>query len=235
MLFSIGLNNEGNRLEWIESTLKKIPSGARILDAGAGELAQKKYCRHLNYVSQDFAAYSGSGDGTGLQTGTWDQSRLDIISDITAIPEPDKSFDAILCVEVFEHLPNPALALKEFARLLKPGGSLILTAPFTSLTHFAPFHYYSGFNRYFFEWFLHRENFEIIEMLPNGNYFEYMAQEIWRIPDVALKYSNTKKNIVQKFILALTVFLLNRYQKKDKGSHELMCFGYHILAKKMEK
>jgi 2-polyprenyl-3-methyl-5-hydroxy-6-metoxy-1,4-benzoquinol methylase len=43
-----------------------------------------------------------------------------------------------MCVEVFEHLPEPIKAVEEFARLFKPGGYLILTAPFCSLTHFAP-------------------------------------------------------------------------------------------------
>ena len=37
----------------------------------------------LDYVSQDFAQYDGEGDTIGLQTGTWDQAQLDIISDIT--------------------------------------------------------------------------------------------------------------------------------------------------------
>ncbi|WP_121022373.1 class I SAM-dependent methyltransferase [Helicobacter vulpis] len=52
----------------------------------------------------------------------WGNTQLDIICDITAIPERDGSFDAIMCVEVFEHLPNPILALKEFSRLLRGGG-----------------------------------------------------------------------------------------------------------------
>jgi ubiquinone/menaquinone biosynthesis C-methylase UbiE len=232
MLLKIGQTNELFRIKWLEETLKKIPAGARILDAGAGELAQRKFCSHLNYVSQDFSLYSGVGDGKGLQTGTWDQSKLDIISDITAIPQPDGSFDAIMCIEVFEHIPNPIMAIKEFSRLLKPGGILIITAPNTSLTHFAPYHFYSGFNKYFYEMFLNQNNFEIIEIVANGNYYEYMAQEIWRIPDIAQKYSGSKKNIFQKLILFLVVFLLNRYNKQDKGSGELLCFGYNILARK---
>lgn len=39
---------------------------------------------------------------------------------------PDSSFDTILCVRVFHHLPNPEPAVKEFSRLLRPGGHLIL-------------------------------------------------------------------------------------------------------------
>ena len=136
--YDMGINQQ-NREIWLEEALKKIPTGSRILDAGAGELRYKEFCEHLNYVSQDFAQYNGEGDSKGLQTGTWDQTKLDIISDITEIPELDDSFDAIMCVEVFEHLPDPTLAIKEFARLLKSGGTLIITAPFCSLTHFAPY------------------------------------------------------------------------------------------------
>ena len=126
---SVGTNHVPARAAWIAQTLRNIPSGQRILDAGAGELQFKKHCNHLKYVAQDFAQYDGRGDGRGLTTGSWDQSRLDIVSDIASIPEPDESFDAIMCIEVFEHLPNPVLAIQEFARLLRPGGQLIITAP----------------------------------------------------------------------------------------------------------
>lgn len=74
-----------------------------------------------------------------------------LVSDITMIPAPDASFDAILCSEVLEHVPEPTHALDEFVRLLKPGGTLILTAPFASLVHMAPYHYCSGFSRYWYE------------------------------------------------------------------------------------
>lgn len=132
----VGKSNKSNRDEWLKETLNKIPQGSRILDAGAGELQYKPLCGHLDYVSQDFAQYDGIGDDKGFQMGSWDQSKLDIISDITEIPEDDGSFDAIMCVEVFEHLPEPLKAIGEFSRLLKSGGHLVITAPFCSLTHF---------------------------------------------------------------------------------------------------
>lgn len=66
---------------------------------------------------------------------------MNILSDITTILELDASFDAVKCIEVFEHIPEPVKAVKEFSRILKPGGILILTAPFCSLTHFAPYYF----------------------------------------------------------------------------------------------
>src|SRR5204863_1582506 len=134
------MNNDAARQAWLKKTLAALPAGGRILDAGAGELRNKPLCAHLFYVSQDFGRYEGTGDGKGLHAGQWDTSRIDVVSDITAIPQPDASFDAILCSEVLEHIPEPTKALDEFARLLKPGGKLVLTAPFASLVHLAAYH-----------------------------------------------------------------------------------------------
>ena len=164
--------------------------------------------------------------------GSWDQTKLDIISDIISIPEPDESFDAVMCTEVFEHLPKPINAIQEFARLLKKKGLLIVTAPFCSMTHFAPYHFYTGFNRYFYEMYLEENGFEILEIKSNGNYFEYMGQEIRRIPSIADRYSNNKPNRLEQLAIGLVLRMLERFSKKDKGSHELLCFGFHILAKK---
>ncbi|MDD2734698.1 MAG: methyltransferase domain-containing protein [Desulfuromonadaceae bacterium] len=232
MLTSVGINNEATREAWLEDALKSIPAGSRILDAGAGELQYKRFCAHLNYVSQDFAQYDGTGDASGLQMGSWDQRRLDIVCDITAIPAPDASFDAIMCIEVFEHLPEPLRALQEFSRLLRPGGHLILTAPFCSLTHFAPFHYYSGFNRYFYETHLSACGFEIVELRHNGNYIEYLAQEIRRVGLISKKYASSKLNLLEKIVVQLMLFVLARRTGRDTGSHELLCFGYHVSAVK---
>ena len=77
-MFEVGTTNESTRTKWIEDTLKKIPEGLTILDAGAGECPFKKSCSHLKYIAQDFAQYHGDGE-IGLQTGTWNNTKLDIV------------------------------------------------------------------------------------------------------------------------------------------------------------
>jgi len=234
-MIKVGTLNESTRINWVKKTLKKIPKGSKILDAGAGEQQFKQFCSHLIYASQDFAKYNGRGDDKGLQTKEWDTSNLNIISDITKIPVPSASYDAIMCTEVFEHIPDPLFVLKEFSRIIKKGGYLIITSPFCSLTHFSPYHFYSGFNRYFYKTHLHKFGFKIIEIKANGNFFEYLAQETRRIPEVKKMYvSSFKRNIFETISRKITLYFLNQWSKKDKGSDELLCFGYHVFAKKIK-
>lgn len=228
----VGTRNDSTRRNWVISKLQALSPGLRILDAGAGEQKYRQYCSHLNYVAQDFAQYNGAGDGKGLHHGKWDQSKLDIVSDITEIPEPDSSFDAIMCIEVLEHVPDPLAAIKELSRLLKPKGFVILTAPFCSLTHFAPYHFSTGFSRYFYQKHLPENNLEIIEMEENGNFFEYIAQELHRLPDCAEKYTDDALKPNELSALQTVLTALQRLSQKDTASKELLCFGFQILAKK---
>ena len=230
-MLTVGTLNEETRVKWIEATLKRIPAGLTLLDAGAGERQFKKFCGHLNYIAQDFGQYSGEGE-IGLQTGKWDNDGLDIVSDITNIPLPDHSVDAIMCTEVLEHVPDPVAVIKEFKRLVKPGGYLLITSPFTSLTHFAPYHFASGLSRFFYEKHLPENEFEIELLELNGNFFEFLGQENRRIKSIAKKYTRKGISIFHRIFIHLNLRLLQKLSKKDKGSSELLCFGIHVFARK---
>lgn len=223
--------NEEERDRWIKAALSRVPAGARILDAGAGQLRYKPFCDHLAYVSQDFCQYEGVGNQLGLQTEAWDTSRIDLVCDITRIPELDKSFDAILCSEVLEHVPSPEAVLLEFSRLLKPGGQLILTAPFASLVHFAPFYYATGFSRYWYEHHLPKMGFEVLSLTPNGDWFDWFKQEIVRLPRVARRY---RPRILPFAFIGMSIgVLLLALVRPSRGASELGCFGWHCLARKL--
>jgi ubiquinone/menaquinone biosynthesis C-methylase UbiE len=51
-----------------------------------------------------------------------------IAGDMTQLPFADNSFDCVTCGWVIEHLPDPRPGLREIARVLQPGGSLLLLA-----------------------------------------------------------------------------------------------------------
>lgn len=229
-----GTQNSINRNIWLQDVLSQIPGGTSILDAGAGDGNKKKFCEHLDYISQDIAEYDGTEQTGGLHVNKVDYSKLDIVSDIIDIPLEDQSLDTILCVEVIEHVEDPLLVFKEFSRLLKKGGKLILTAPFNSITHYAPYHYSTGFSKYYFEKNLPKYDFEIIEIHANGNYFEYFAQELRRLNEVARKYSNAK--FISPLFYISRYYILNylrRQSKKDQSSNELLCFGFNLVIKKL--
>lgn len=52
------------------------------------------------------------------------------LEDATALSFADASLDAVASLDVLEHIPDHRRALAEFARVLRPGGTLVLTAPF---------------------------------------------------------------------------------------------------------
>lgn len=227
--------NQIFRDQWVEAALKNVKSGSLLLDAGAGEGRYRKFCQHLTYVAQDFSSYDGKGDTSGLQTGSWSYVPDQIISDISSIPVATASFDAILCTEVLEHIPEPISALKEFSRILKPNGHLIMTAPVACLTHMAPYFFYSGFSRYWYEKFLQECGFEILELVPNGNYFSYVAQEVTRIGSISESYLLKKLSFYERVLVMCLRQLLFRLSKNDSGdrSSELVCFGFHVRARKL--
>lgn len=81
--------------------------------------------RHPECVGSEYA-----GPGRRAGSSSWQRFRRVRHEDVTALSFARASFDAVLSFEVLEHLPNHLPALAEFARVLRPGGLLLLTAPF---------------------------------------------------------------------------------------------------------
>jgi SAM-dependent methyltransferase len=230
--------NEETRQAWVEQRLSEVPAGWSLLDVGAGECQYKKFCGHLNYVSQDVAQYDGKGDGHGLQTGAWDFSRIDLVCDIYDIPE-DRLYDAILCTEVLEHIPDAPAALRKFQKLLRPGGRLILTAPFACLVHFAPHFHSSGYSEYFYRAHLEALGFDIAELSPNGSYLRQVHNEVARVGHVAPDFLGRPLTPVQVAKLNEAALVLRELIDAEEAatpagarvpSSELSCFGFHLIA-----
>lgn len=227
-----GTTNSSNRDRWVSQVLADIPRKSRLLDAGAGEQKYRVHCAHLHYVAQDNVAYDGKGDGQGGHVERWTYGLTDYVCDIVSIPAPSESFDVVLCTEVLEHLPDPLAAIKELARLLRPGGQLLLTAPFCSFTHFSPYFYSTGFSRSWYTQHLSDLGFCELELAPNGNYFEYLAQEVRRMPQMADYYSAFPSSWPVRMAMLLLLRFLQKCSSSDSGSSEYCCYGWHVKAVK---
>ena len=99
-------------------------NGKLLLDAGCGTgwFSQRAFERGAIVTSMDL------GDNLLNETAKKCNSKR-VIGSVLEIPFENNSFDIIISSEVIEHVPNPLVAIKEMYRVLKPGGTLILTTP----------------------------------------------------------------------------------------------------------
>lgn len=231
-ILTVGTTNSSNRDQWVQSVLAELVPNSRLLDAGSGEQKYRRFCSHLHYVSQDNAAYDGKGDGHGGHVESWTYGATDYVCDIVNIPAPSDSFDVVLCTEVLEHLPDPVAAIGELTRVLRPGGLLLLTAPFCSFTHFSPYFFSTGFSRNWYSRHLGDLGFSCVEMTPNGNYFEYLAQEIRRLPQMSSSYSLAKESWRVRLAMLAILRFLQICSSLDRGSFDYSCYGWHVKATK---
>lgn len=106
------------------------------------------------------------GVGSSPYAEAWDASitldidtslRPTVAADAHFCPFRDGAFDTIVASQVFEHLSRPWLAAGEVARVLRPGGTLLVAVPFLYWLHQHPADYYRytewGLRSIFNEWF----------------------------------------------------------------------------------
>ncbi len=105
------------------------PSGAGVLDFGAGPGALSERLKDLGYE-----VHSVDVDEAGFG-GTTAFEKLDF-NDAQAveafIKRNEESFDIVLGIEVIEHVENPWNYVRDIARMIRPGGCLVLSPNITS-------------------------------------------------------------------------------------------------------
>jgi SAM-dependent methyltransferase len=91
----------------------------------------------------------------------------DAVGSATSLPFADGSFDHVLSTQVLEHVDDPQRTLMECARVLRPGGTLILSAPQYWELHEQP-HDYFRFTEYGLRVLLDRAGFTVNTIRREG-------------------------------------------------------------------
>jgi SAM-dependent methyltransferase len=109
---------------WLDRLMPAASPGSRLLDVGCGT------GHHLaRYRRQGFevVGVDGSAEMLALARAANPGIALQRV-DLQNLPFADATFDVVLSIEVLRYLPEPALALREMARVLRPGGVVVATA-----------------------------------------------------------------------------------------------------------
>lgn len=151
----------------VEALAARLPDGARVLDAGAGEGQYSAHFRRQRYTGVDL----------GIGDAGWNYQGLDALADLCALPFASGTFDAALNIVTLEHLRQPGRALQEMARVLKPGGVLLLVAPLEWEVHQAPHDYYR-YTRHGLDYLLREAGLEVQEMTAAGGLFRLLSRRL---------------------------------------------------------
>jgi SAM-dependent methyltransferase len=193
------------RNEWISKTIDQICSGLpgyTFFDVGAGSSPYKSKVikTGMIYLSHDFNSYKPSSLYPGSHTQEWSYANHDYVCDILEIPDSVEA-NVVFCSEVFEHLPDPVAALKKIVELTAPGGFLVITTPFISLMHQAPYWFQSGFSPFWVEYWANKLNLEVISIDVQGDFVDLVIQEYARMMQTSRFH-----RLIYRFQLALGVF-----------------------------
>lgn len=135
-------------LDWkhVRASVEALAPKARgrLLDVGVAERPHADLFEPYveRYVGLDYPPSL-----INLQPELWNilhraKQVVDVFGDGNRLPFRDAAFDTVLCTEVLEHLPSPERCIAEIARVLAPGGRLLLTVPFCQPLHQLPSDYY---------------------------------------------------------------------------------------------
>ena len=115
------------RLDWIESQLPL--AGTRVLDVGCGGgiLADSMARKGAEVLGIDLASKAlRVAQLHALEAQTPRVEYREVSVEALALEEP-ASFDAVTCMEMLEHVPDPASVLRACAALVKPGGWVFIS------------------------------------------------------------------------------------------------------------
>ncbi len=102
-----------------------LKPGAGILEVscGKGFILGRLHAEGYRTTGTNYSRYQEQPEGVDIRVG------VDILS---GLPFPDAAFDGVILCDVIEHLPDHVRALRELARVIRPGGYSFILSPNTN-------------------------------------------------------------------------------------------------------
>jgi len=117
----------GQALQWIDCL--HLAEGANVLDIGCGAGRTSALLMERGYRLHAADAAPAMVERARANLGATENSKVVVeVQDVHALAYPDDTFELIVALGVVPWLHSPRLALAEMARVLVPGGHLIVTA-----------------------------------------------------------------------------------------------------------
>lgn len=139
-----------------------LPANSRVLDLGGNKIRKRGQfdiaSHNLRVVYANVAV----------------DKRPDVQADAARVPFPDGLFDAVICSELLEHVPDPYAVLGETQRLLRAGGILLICVPFLYRIHGDPSDY-GRYTDYYWQRVLQEIGFGEILIERQGLFFSVMT------------------------------------------------------------
>jgi glycosyltransferase involved in cell wall biosynthesis/SAM-dependent methyltransferase len=205
-------------VDFAAAAAASLPEGSRVADIGAGSAPFRELFSHVDYLTVDRA-----------QSLHGDASDFDVLASAEAIPIANASLDAILCTQVLEHLPEPADALAEFFRLLRPEGKLFLTAPLVWEEHEKPYDYFR-YTRSGLAHLLEKTGFEHIEITGRTDCFSTLAQLLRSTRWSLGKTDDDSKAVRQAAFLRLEEIADELLELAPLDAQRVLPLGYRVVA-----
>lgn len=182
----------------------------RVLDAGSGVGPYRDLFDDVSYESADFKPFP----------------QLTYECDLASIPVEDDRFDLVLCTQTLEHLPDPLAVLREFQRVVKPGGEVWLSAPLFFEEHGGPYDFYR-YTRFGWEHLANEAGFDVRELAWLEGYYGTLA---YQLRTAARQLSVGFLPLRAVFLLLARMFtsLDLRHKVTDRG----MCKNYRCVLVK---
>ncbi len=162
----------------------------KVLDFGCGSKPYKSFFNSTEYIGIDIDIPQNK-----------ENENIDFIYDGISIPFPDEYFDSIFSSEVFEHIFDLDVIMKELNRVLKKTGKILVTVPFIWDEHAYP----SDFGRYTSYGIKHvfeKSGFSVIKISKTTNYIETLFQ-MWN--NYLFKAIHSKNHILNHIICVFII------------------------------